>query len=275
MSAVTGDCMKQPTETEPTIEDRAAPDTLSEGVSIKRRKDNEIVQSLKDRDESTILKEIAQQGIDVSFLAFFSRAGLEVSKEDLNRLAKLSRGEVQTKGYYFNLLVYDGLFPQRGELTDEECSRFLFMKEEEKPAWEAKLAGLKTQREAQRARNQLTEPDTRKPDDAPAPQHRDRVRSRNKERKSYLNPAREDTITIAAHADPALKEALKKKFEQSGFEHFNDFLVASLERIADEPPVELKPAAELAETALTQSRELQKTISRLTQDLSTRPRHSR
>lgn len=269
--------MKQPTETEPTIEESVKPETLTEDP-IDKIINEPISKTVKEPKKETsleILKDMAAQGSDISFLAFFTRAGLEVSEEDAKRLQKLSRGDVQSKGYYFNLLAYDGLFPQRGELTDEECSRFLFMKEEEKPAWEAKLAGLKTQREAQRARDQLTEPDTRKADDTPAPQHRDRVRSRNKERKSYLNPAREDTITIAAHADPALKEALKKKFEQSGFEHFNDFLVASLERIADEPPVELKPAAELAETALTQSRELQKTISRLTQDLSTRPGHSR
>lgn len=100
-------------------------------------------------------------------------------------------------------------------------------------------------------------------------------RTRVRERKSYISPAREDTVTIAAHAAPELKEALKKKFEQSGFEHFNDFLVASLQRVVAEPAAELKPTTELAETALHQSRELQKTISRLTQDLSTRPSRSR
>jgi hypothetical protein len=268
--------MKQPIETEPTVEEQAveeaiAPVKPTQDESANRRKEDNVVENTYDRSLVESLKEADGQGIDINFLAFFTRAGLQVSEEDIRRLSKLSPREVKRKGYYFNLLAYDGLFPQRGELTNEEGSKFLFMTEGEKPAWEAKLAGLKAKREAQRARDQLTVPDTRKADDAPAPQHRDRVRSRNKERKSYLNPAREDTITIAAHAEPALKEALKKKFEQSGFEHFNDFLVASLERIADEPPVELKPAAELAETALTQSRELQKTISRLTQDLSTRP----
>lgn len=111
----------------------------------------------------------------------------------------------------------------------------------------------------------------------PTGKHADKLtqRTRVRERKSYISPAREDTVTIAAHAAPELKEALKKKFEQSGFEHFNDFLVASLQRIVAEPATELKPTTELAETALTQSRELQKTISRLTQDLSTRPSHSR
>lgn len=104
--------------------------------------------------------------------------------------------------------------------------------------------------------------------------HTDRItpRARVRERKSYLSPAREDTVTIAAHAAPELKEALKKKFERSGFEHFNDFLVSGLQNMAQNPPEELKPTTELAETALTQSRELQKTISRLAQNLSTRTR---
>lgn len=97
-------------------------------------------------------------------------------------------------------------------------------------------------------------------------------RARIKERKSYLSPARDGKITIAAHAEPELKDALQKKFEESGFEYFNDFLVSSLKRIAEEPSPELKPTTELAKAALHQSRELQKTINALSQDLSTRTR---
>lgn len=216
-------------KTEWRVEDRVAPDTLTDEVAVAS------------------LREMVRQGSDVSFMAYFTRAGIQLSEEDLQRLSKLSHKEVQSKGYYFNLLVYDGLFPRRGELTEKELSKFLFMTEEEKPAWEAKLAEIKAQREEQPA------------------QHRTRVRVR----KSYVSPSREGTVTVSAHVEPELKDALKKKFEQSGYDNFNDFLSASLQSIVEkEPARELKPSAELAATALEQSRNLEKTISRLTQDLS-------
>ena len=104
-------------------------------------------------------------------------------------------------------------------------------------------------------------------------QHQSYVqKTQRRSRTSYVSPSREGTVTIAAHVDPELKNALKKKFEQSGFEHFNDFLTAGLQRLTQEPLTELKPSTELAEAALLQSRDLQKTISLLTQDLS---RHTR
>lgn len=263
--------MNQPSATELTaeqqaIEDRAAPDTLREELSVKRRKDNKGRESL--RDEASILKEIAQQGIDVSFLAFFSRAGLEVSKEDLERLGKLSRGEVQTKGYYFNLLVYDGLFPQRGELTDEECSRFLFMKEEEKPAWEAKLAGIKAQREAQQPRDQLTEVDTRNAADVPpARQHRPRVKSRS----SYLSPSREGTIAIAVHLDPDLKEGLDKAVEQSGLTQ-REYLTALIRHAVKGHSPQADETLDLSKEALMKTHEAEQALRRLTNTLSSRSR---
>ena len=52
------------------VEDHVAPDTLTEEVSVKKRSDVVVV----------------RQDIDISFLAFFTRAGLEVSEEDLQRL---------------------------------------------------------------------------------------------------------------------------------------------------------------------------------------------
>lgn len=168
--------------------------------------------------------------------------------------------ELQWRSSFVKDCLAADLLPPKYEMTIDERKKFIFMKPDERKEWEKKLKNTQPKETA-----------TRTATDTSTNQHRARVR----ERKSYLSPAREDTVIIAAHAAPELKEALKKKFEQSGFEHFNDFLVASLHRIAQEPPVELKPTTELAETALAQSRELQKTISRLTQDLSTRPGRSR
>lgn len=74
---------------------------------------------------------------------------------------------------------------------------------------------------------------------------------------------------MSAHVEPELKDALKKKFEQSGFDNFNEFLSASLHSIVEkEPTRELKPSAELAAAALEQTHTLEQTIRRLTQDLS-------
>lgn len=75
---------------------------------------------------------------------------------------------------------------------------------------------------------------------------------------------------VGVHVAPELKDALKKKFEESGFEHFNDFLAAGLQCMVQEPRPELKCSAELVATALTQTRHLEKTISLLSQDVSTR-----
>ena len=125
------------------------------------------------------------------------------------------------------------------------------MTEEEKPAWEAKLAEIKAQREEQPA------------------QHRGRLRSR----KSYVNPAREGTIMVGVHVPHELKDALKKKFEQSGFDNFNEFLATGLQSLVQEPSQGLKPTAELVATALTQTRSLEKTMSLLSRNVSARLSH--
>lgn len=107
----------------------------------------------------------------------------------------------------------------------------------------------------------------------PAPQQTEEPKQHHlKARKSSVPPSREGTVTIAAHASPELKEALNKKFEESPFKTFNDFLIDTLERRVTPPKGELKPSAELAKVLLAQSRELQKTAEAISEDLSSRSR---
>ncbi len=165
----------------------------------------------------------------------------------------------------FDHLAEQGLLPKPGELTGEELEKFIFMKPEEEQQWRARLS----KRKSTPTQGTLTGSDSGKATETTPDQHRARVRIR----KSYVNPAREDTVMVGVHVAPELKDALKKKFEQSRFEHFNDFLAAGLQSMVQEPPQELKPTAELVATALTQTRNLEKTINLLSQNVSTRLSH--
>lgn len=106
------------------------------------------------------------------------------------------------------------------------------------------------------------------PESKPTEERKPRAR----ERKSYLPPSREGKVSVIAYLEPEVKEALDKKYESSAFTSFQEFLADGLERLSKEQPEELKPSAELSHVALAQTRELEKTITRLTQDLSTRTR---
>jgi len=134
------------------------------------------------------------------------------------------------------------------------------MRPEEESQWRKRLSKRKPPQET------IPGSDSGQTTDELSHQQRPRARVR----KSYVNPAREDTVMVGVHIAPELKDALKKKFEESGFEHFNDFLAAGLQSLVQEPRSELKPSAELVATALTQTRHLEKTISLLSQEVSTR-----
>lgn len=108
----------------------------------------------------------------------------------------------------------------------------------------------------------VMQPEPRKPE----------KKARTRERKSYLPPSREGKVSVLTYLEPEVKEALDKKYEGSAFDSFQEFLAEGLRRLSQEQPEELKPSVHLSHVALAQTRELEKTIARLTQDLSTRSR---
>jgi len=180
---------------------------------------------------------------------------------EYRKLLSIEPEECAWKDAFLASLVEGGLLGTPNEITLEETKKIIFMQRGEETKWRDELAKQKSPRspETVAGRNPGKATETT-PD-----QHRARVRVR----KSYISPSREGTVTVSAHVEPELKDALKKKFEQSGYDNFNDFLSAGLQSIVEkEPARELKPSAELAAAALEQSRNLEKTISRLTQDLS-------
>lgn len=204
---------------------------------------------------------------ELGYVGRLERAGLfsntstsSLTDEEVDAMVRrlVEEGENSARIVFFDSLAEQGLLPKPGELRGEEFLKFIFMEPEEQSQWRKRLS-KRTAPQSQEAITGSTETDT-----TPT-QHRARVRVR----KSYVSPSREGTVTVSAHVEPELKDALKKKFEQSGFDNFNEFLSASLHSIVEkEPTRELKPSAELAAAALEQTHTLEQTIRRLTQDLS-------
>ncbi len=180
----------------------------------------------------------------------------------VKRLVEEGRHSGSYRTVFFDSLAEQGLLPKPGELTGEELKKFIFMQPEEESQWRKRLA------KRNQSQSQATVAGGSGPSapDATPEQHRARVRVR----KSYVNPAREDKIMVGVHVAPELKDALKKKFEQSGFDNFNEFLATGLQSLVQEPSQGLKPDAELLATALTQTRSLEKTISLLSRNVFTR-----
>ena len=190
-----------------------------------------------------------------------ARGEVWLTEAEFEKFLNMPSKEREWRNALLLSLFEEKVLPSPNHLIRSEILEFISMQEDEQLQWRDKL----NKRKSTSTQEVLAERNLDKVTDTTPPQHRTRVRVR----KSYVSPSREGTVTVSAHVEPELKDALKKKFEQSGYDNFNDFLSASLQSIVEkEPARELKPSAELAATALEQSRNLEKTISRLTQDLS-------
>lgn len=86
-------------------------------------------------------------------------------------------------------------------------------------------------------------------------------------RSSYLSPSREGKVTITAHVDPELKQAVTKLADQSNLT-FNEFITTLLKRVVNAPAQKTDSTLKISEDALAQTRELEKTIHQLTLELA-------
>jgi hypothetical protein len=159
-------------------------------------------------------------------------------------------------------LAEEKLLTHPKHLMRNEILEFISMERDEQSQWRDRLS----KRKSTPTQEAVTGNDSGKVTNV-TPDH---TRARVRVRKSYVNPAREDKIMVGVHVAPELKDALKKKFEQSGFDNFNEFLATGLQSLVQEPSQGLKPDAELLATALTQTRSLEKTISLLSRNVFTR-----
>lgn len=111
----------------------------------------------------------------------------------------------------------------------------------------------------------------KKPEDQLQEPQRTAVRRGIKPRTSYVSPSREGKVTITAHVDPELKEAVTKLADQSNLT-FNEFITAILKRAVASPAQQTDQTLHLSEEALEKTREAEKVLHRLTVTLSS---HSR
>ncbi len=87
-------------------------------------------------------------------------------------------------------------------------------------------------------------------------------------KRGYVSPSRRGLVPVTAHVPPQLRQALHEKYEQSGCDSFNEFMTSLLQRTID-APANHDTSVNVAE-AVEQTRALQKTISKLAIDLSSR-----
>lgn len=109
--------------------------------------------------------------------------------------------------------------------------------------------------EKTKRRKKSMEPEQRK--------HRDRVRGNT----SSVRPSREGLVPLMAHVPEELRSAMKERAEQSGVT-LNEFLTAIFRKVIQDPAQE-QSSASVAEV-LKQTSELQKKLSNLALDLSSR-----
>lgn len=96
----------------------------------------------------------------------------------------------------------------------------------------------------------------------PPQQHTEKLK------RGYVSPSRRGLVPVTAHVPPELRQALHEKYEQSGCDSFNEFMTSLLQRTID-APANHDTSVNVAE-AVEQTRALQKTISKLAIDLSSR-----
>lgn len=120
-------------------------------------------------------------------------------------------------------------------------------------------------------KGKIVVPPEKKPEDKLQEQQKTTVRRGIKPRTSYVSPSREGKVTITAHVDPDLKEAVTKLADQSNLT-FNEFITSILKREVASPAQHKDQTLHLSEEALEKTREAEEAIHRLTVNLSS---HSR